>query len=499
MKFIINGESLEALFDDWPEGSVFRLMYEGDKESEVFELNNPIMTKESIKLIIDVVTKNVTRKCVKNVDWHDLKYIVMYLGLGMSVDFIYPLLLTIEDRIEWYKDCETRRTYICRYDEKAEGKLTEVNRENMMKRDPNYNVIPTGSFINLKYRYMSLIRDLADDVIGSLSHIPRLFVAGGYSASKFNDFDQQWSDIDIFAYGPNALDHIKEGVKICLEMRGKNIDCNFPIPIRTQYSITVPIISGSSDLEFENTLVVQFILLESKSQFHILNRFDIDSTCIGFDISEPDKFLVLPRFIRAFETKSNITDPTRQSPTYVKRLIKYCKRGFAIAIPGYDEDESIISPRILKVLIKKTGVEKFKLIREMNLIGLQALLVSAMMKTNMSKSVSGHDYSSASCWGVKDMLVNVITSDIKSLNNTGVILGGQEVSFIIEDILNEGQREFIIGEKMEDYVLWPGRMISEIKVKNIKYIPKYLRIELMKDDPQDGMIGSVHQVKTSFY
>nr|QBK92933.1 MAG: ankyrin repeat protein [Pithovirus LCPAC403] len=492
MKFFINDEIFYAEIEKWPEGSTFRFMYEGNIEADELRLNNSGMSKENVRLVVDVILRDIDAKPLDPdiVDWNNLLYTVEYLGIGVSVDFIYPLFLTPQDRKDWYDTCELRRSYLCNYSEEEEGKLIEIRRDEMKTRKPDYNIIGKDSFIGPEHYIHST--DLAEEVIHRLSHIPRLFVAGGYPLAKFDNFKNRWGDVDIFAYGPNSKAHIIEGVKVCLDILKSKIllrlglrsvlpssllritagSDGLDVPIRTKYSITIPISFGH--------VIIQFILIESKSPFHILNRFDIDSSCIGFDVLNPNKFYSLPRFVRAFETGTNTTDPTRQSPTYIGRLIKYSHRGFDIAVPGFNLNSFKLSPEVLIIMSKNEDVVRKEKIRELDFVGLQALVMSSIIKANITKFFkikSDYNYISSS---VASLIILSMEWDVH----------GKDTPFIVADVLNEGQRE---------YTFFINNVFENIIDEKVSYTPKYPLIELMKDDPQDGMIGSIHQVKTSFY
>ena len=47
----------------------------------------------------------------------------------------------------------------------------------------------------------------------------------------------------------------------------------------------------------------------------------------------------LPRAWRSLQYAMHLVDPSRQSRTYEIRLAKYVKRGFSIAIPGFDRKQ----------------------------------------------------------------------------------------------------------------------------------------------------------------
>nr|QBK92931.1 MAG: ankyrin repeat protein [Pithovirus LCPAC403] len=461
-------------------------MYEGNIEADELRLNNSGMSRESILLIMDVILRDIDREPLNpdKVNWNNLLYTVEYLGIGVSVDFIYPLFLTPQDRKDWYDTCELRRSYLCNYSEEEEGKLIEIHRDEihhgeMITKKPDYNIIGKDAFKVPSYIYDS---SLAEEVIMNLNHIDGLFVVGEYPLAKFDNFKRRWNNVDIFAYGPNAVDHIIEGVKICLNMfeskTGRlisdiKISAGRIIPIRSKYSIAIPI----NDIINETSVLIQFILIESKSPFHILNIIDIDASCIGFKISNSNRFYSLQRFIRALETGTNTTDPTRQSPTYIEKLIEHSHKGFDITVPGFNSDSLKLSPEVLKIM--STGNEDFRKqkIRELNFVGLQALVISSILRFNVSGFEMNYDYVSAP----------IISNTILSMDWN---IHEKASPFVVGDVLNEGQREykFVINDIF-------GFRFDE----KVSYTPKYPLIELMEDDPQNGMIGSIHQVKTSFY
>ncbi len=433
--YIINNSRFDAYPDDWPENSTFRIMYEGDKYSESYKLSNNKILPDAINLISAVITKDIEMDKIDpdEIDWNNLKITVDYLGLGVSVDYIYPLFLTQNDRKIWYNDCESRRTYICRYDEteplivegekfEEEGKLIELKYD-FPDEKSDYNTLGNKSFRSTENYFMKKFIEnnsetrikLVNDILHELQLIPKLFVAGGIALALFED-DKNLNDIDIFAYGQNALRNIIEGVKICQRLAiennskfsynyvGSKLDYDVlqsavlqkynwkrvsRTPIRTRYSITIPV--GSSE-QYDNIIDVQFILLKSRSPYEILSRFDLDSSCIGFNTSEPGKFYGLPRTVRSLETRTNVVDPTRQSPTYIQRLIKYHNRGYLISLPGINISSVKYSSEMITKII--TGSEsKAKAIKSMKLTGLNSILLSAFMGYHVSGRRESGDYS----------------------------------------------------------------------------------------------------------
>ncbi len=482
MRYIINDTTFDVDPKEWPSESTFAIMQEGDRYAREFKLNNSGMTSESIQLIINIITKDIEnyKLSASDINWNDLLYTVNYLGLGVSVDFIYPLFLTIEDRIEWYRTCETRQTYICDYsgDPEDESKyvfggveeteqLERVHFNNMELRDSDYNIVGENAFSPAKSNRFAM--RVEDSIFTILSYIPNLFVAGGY-----------------------ALEHIKEAVVICIEFSEMtkeqlSIRRTLYFPVRTRYSISVPIpIPIQSGIK---PFYVHFILIKSRNKYQILNRFDIDASCIGFDIGSPSRFYALPRFIRAFETKTNIIDPTHQSHIYIKRLIKYAGRGYNIAVPGFDSNDIKLSPNILKLLTESTIEKRNNNIKDMNLIGLQNLVTSALARSNISMrqpaTISGqfrdYDYAYYSLENIM-IILRKLLSPGPDPDGLYLINKGLPIGFVVNDVLNEGSRPFK----------------TEMDIEAV-YVPKYPIIELMDDDPQNGGIGSIHQVRSSFY
>ena len=496
--FSINGIIITVDPTEWPENSMPRLLYEGDKKEDTYIISNAIIKKKTIKLIRAVITKNMNFPVIEKIDWENLKITVEYLGLGVGVDYIYPLFLTSADKPDWYEQCRMRRTYICSYKPDAQRpssfgvsknpkELLEVTYDEIKLNDPpDYDVL--GEIADYCDRWSVMLNEEVQSkfvfinyIISRLSSIPNLFVAGGIALALFRQSNslRDYHDIDIFAYGDNALKNIKEGVKICMEMAKEHeprIDFDYNnirygyVPVRTKYSITVMVSKNLENIDVES-IDVQFILFKSNGPHEILSRFDVDSCTVGFDMSEPNKFYALPRFLRAMRTMTNVIDPTRQSPTYIKRLMKYSNRGFRIAVPGLDINNLIIDPYILNKMATANR-RKITTLHELHLTGLESLIVH---------SIVGHppayvkSYSHISRMEAPGVLVTLLQGiDYRD---------AEDVDFVVGNVLNESSDYFSFNTEN----------------KELKYKPKYPKIQLMDRDPQNEMVGSIHQVKTSFY
>jgi len=87
---------------------------------------------------------------------------------------------------------------------------------------------------------------------------------------------------------------------------------------------------------------IQFILQNNRTVSELLSRFDID--CCSLAIYK-DKFYGTKRSIYSIVNRTNVIDPTRQSPSYIMRLHKYRRRGFGIFVPGMSVEEYMSATR----------------------------------------------------------------------------------------------------------------------------------------------------------
>ena len=160
------------------------------------------------------------------------------------------------------------------------------------------------------------------------------------------------SDIDLFLYGmteaeaEEKLIHIynviKENMsKIILQdsepnllevsdkvfKKQKTIVNNDILVVRTKYAVT---------FYGYHIRPIQVVLRIYKSPAEVILGFDIDCACIGYD---GNQVWASPRCIRSLTHQVNLVDVDRQSTTYEYRLYKYSRRGFSVAIPGFNPEK----------------------------------------------------------------------------------------------------------------------------------------------------------------
>lgn len=141
------------------------------------------------------------------------------------------------------------------------------------------------------------------------------------------------SDVDLFIYGLDAeaaqaklLTILSTLQRSLVRKHGVQNEVYF---IKTQNTVTL----GCGQLG----RTVQVILRLYESKEIILNGFDIDCCCVGYDGTNT---LITPRCIAALRTRVNTINLQIRGEAYECRLLKYVERGFAIGIPSLDKSKS---------------------------------------------------------------------------------------------------------------------------------------------------------------
>jgi hypothetical protein len=78
---------------------------------------------------------------------------------------------------------------------------------------------------------------------------------------------------------------------------------------------------------------MQIITRLYPSPASVINSFDIDCCCVGYDGSS---VIANSRSLEALALRINTVDLTIRSNTTENRLLKYAERGFAINVPNLD-------------------------------------------------------------------------------------------------------------------------------------------------------------------
>ena len=157
--------------------------------------------------------------------------------------------------------------------------------------------------------------------------ISNVVVAGGclqFMASDKHISFCDSTDIDFFLIdggGPPLAALVHQFGEIYQEHFGKYF-C-----MRTEYAVTF------FKVRRRHRNVVQIILKPYPTVEAVLNSFDVDASCFAFN---GQALLCNRRGWRSWKTRHNAVDVTRQSPTYVRRLLKYNQKyGFGVCDPGF--------------------------------------------------------------------------------------------------------------------------------------------------------------------
>ena len=157
-----------------------------------------------------------------------------------------------------------------------------------------------------------------------------LTIAGGSITSSLvrsRDYDSYHGDVDFFLITKDVNRAINAVRRVLIYLQDLYPNS---IIIRGEHAITI----GRGAIEEQSVpITVQIILRLYNSITQVISGFDIDSCCAAYN---GQNFYCMPRFARAILKGYNLADPERQSRNYGYRLKKYMKRGFNVAIPGYD-------------------------------------------------------------------------------------------------------------------------------------------------------------------
>lgn len=178
-------------------------------------------------------------------------------------------------------------------------------------------------------------------------------IAGGFNRSIL--LEQPINDIDLFFYGLTKEEIIKKVEEISkiiykvlyeknnryifIKLYKKNTNvfeilCLEPILLDKINGIDLDYIRKNPN-NFKTVYKFQCILKCYSSIEDILNSFDLDSSCVAYDICN-NKVVFNTRGVIAYKYMVNIVRESNCSEQYTSRLIKYNNYGFSISMPKLD-------------------------------------------------------------------------------------------------------------------------------------------------------------------
>ena len=186
----------------------------------------------------------------------------------------------------------------------------------------------SGSFHDFYTRLDKWTGGLLEDLRG----VPGLVFAGGAVLSAL--VEGTAGDLDIFLLGVEGTRQRLQGVFAAVQRnqaRRSGIKSKLLVT-RSRNAVTFFRVARSKLAE--GAPPVQVITTFYNSTLELLLGFDVDCCCFAFEADE-SRVLCTDRGLRALRYTANIVDTAHGGPSYCRRLEKYAKRGFAIAVPGF--------------------------------------------------------------------------------------------------------------------------------------------------------------------
>lgn len=172
------------------------------------------------------------------------------------------------------------------------------------------------------------------------------------------------SDIDVFIYGLTLeeaeakLTYVIDNICKNRKSIAESLEISEPTSMLSisNYAVTL--------LGFDVFRPIQFVLRLYRTPNEVLQGFDVDSCCVGYDLRYKQVY-ASPRAWRAIVTRCNTVDISRRSPSYESRLIKYAERGFAIYMGNNFTRREIDRMKVKTAILSGLGKKGFmKLISE---------------------------------------------------------------------------------------------------------------------------------------
>jgi len=205
---------------------------------------------------------------------------------------------------------------------------TKYTQININENDPHILIKSDRKFFIERKEFNKRFHTLSG---GMLSYIDwkNVIVAGGCISNTLNRTctKKNISDIDLFIYG---LDEENAKIKITELVNSVENYCKDMFNTDLHILKNKFVISLIPHTITKRQHKVQIIIRLYKNIYEVLAGFDVDASAIAYNGRD---IYLTKRSLNAFQTKYNVVDLSRRSPSYESRLYKYNKRGFGIYIP----------------------------------------------------------------------------------------------------------------------------------------------------------------------
>jgi hypothetical protein len=152
-------------------------------------------------------------------------------------------------------------------------------------------------------------------------------------------------DIDIFFYGLKNEEEGSEKLKTVLAALRRKIKMTSGMEQDVLFTITTNTVTLVSPPHRKLQVITR--IYASKSD--VLNSFDIDCCCVGYDGTT---VLLTPRCVESIRNKVNTVSLDIRGDAYENRLLKYAERGFSIAVPKLRGILSELDGKYIKIEVE---------------------------------------------------------------------------------------------------------------------------------------------------
>lgn len=250
------------------------------------------------------------------------KKYLLSISEGINVNNYYGLF-SVFDNVNLFTECTI-------HDKEAQRKLLFTK-----KYSPNPNCINTknefGRYFDLVTNNMFLCMDwdnvliAGGSILSLIGNVPSEYKKSDETLKRWFSSVKPFGDIDIFLYGLTDRQATKKIFEIYESI--KKVVPTEILCVRGPRAITFVIGGGHRH--------VQIVFRNFKTVAEILSSFDVDSCAFGYD---GDKVWCSPRSHHAITHSVNTVNVYKASSSYEYRLSKYGKRGFAVYVPNFTEE-----------------------------------------------------------------------------------------------------------------------------------------------------------------
>jgi hypothetical protein len=172
--------------------------------------------------------------------------------------------------------------------------------------------------------YASRFESKLPEVASLLADLEGVCVAGGAACMPFCG---DYGDVDLFMFGVPHAARWSKANEVAGRVRAAFADARCITETLSEGLLTFCVFRGANIA----MLKVQLVLRLFSTSSNVVHGFDVPSCCVLYD-GRVTRMTRLAAF--ALAHRVNVVYPPYQSPSYVHRLAKYFRRGFALAFVG---------------------------------------------------------------------------------------------------------------------------------------------------------------------